>query len=100
MNKPTYYSAIQSLVPNAKAGVKTKGEKVTVIWEDERQQPTEEAIQNKLKELEDEYEKQAYARSRADAYDPIPEQLDQIYHDMDGWKAKVKAVKDKYPKPT
>ena len=100
MNKPTYYSAIQSLVPNAKAGVKTKGEKVTVIWEDERQQPTEEAIQNKLKELEDEYEKQAYARSRADAYDPIPEQLDQIYHDMDGWKKRIKAVKDKYPKPT
>ena len=98
MNKPTYYSAIQSLVPNAKAGVKTKGEKVTVIWEDERQQPTEEAIQNKLKELEDEYEKQAYARSRADAYDPIPEQLDQIYHDMDGWKKRIKAVKDKFPK--
>jgi len=53
----------------------------------------------KKKELEDEYEKQAYARARANSYDPIPEQLDQIYHDMDGWKAKVKAVKDKYPKP-
>ena len=56
-------------------------------------------IQAKLKELEDEYEKQSYARSRAESYDPIPEQLDQIYHDMDGWKAKIKAVKDKYPKP-
>ena len=41
-----------------------------------------------------------YQRDRASAYDPIPEQLDQIYWDMDGWKAKVKAVKDKYPKPT
>jgi len=41
-----------------------------------------------------------YQRDRVVAYDPIPEQLDQIYHDIDGWKAKVKAVKDKYPKPT
>jgi len=53
----------------------------------------------KKKELEDEYEKQAYARSRAVAYDPIPEQLDQIYHDMDGWKKRIKSVKDKFPKP-
>tara|TARA_R100001463_G_C3441827_1_gene212651 strand:+ start:395 stop:667 length:273 start_codon:yes stop_codon:yes gene_type:complete len=41
-----------------------------------------------------------YQRDRADAYDPIPEQLDQIYHDIDGWKAKIKSVKNKYPKPT
>jgi len=60
---------------------------------------TEEQIQAKLKELEDEYEKQAYARSRSEAYDPIPEQLDQIYHDIDGWKARIKSVKDKFPKP-
>ena len=38
-------------------------------------------------------------RDRAVAYDPIPEQLDQIYHDIDGWKKRIKAVKDKYPKP-
>ena len=30
----------------------------------------------------------------------IGEQLDMIYHDMDSWKAKIKAVKDKYPKPS
>ena len=61
--------------------------------------PSEAAIEAKSKELEDEYEKQAYSRARALAYDPIPEQLDQIYHDMDGWKARIKSVKDKYPKP-
>ena len=101
MNKPTYYSAIQSLVPNAKAGVKTKGEKVTVIWEDERQQPTEEAIQNKLKELEKQYADKEYQRKRLKEYNAIGlgEQLDMIYHDMDGWKARIKSIKDKYPKP-
>ena len=47
-----------------------------------------------------EYEKQDYARSRAVAYDPIPEQLDQIYHNMDNWKDRIKAVKAKFPKPS
>ena len=46
-----------------------------------------------------EYNSKKYQLDRAVAYDPISEQLDQIYHDMDGWKAKIKAVKDKYPKP-
>ena len=100
MSSPTYYDAILELVPNAKAGVNIKGDEIRINWEDEREQPTQKAIQAKLKELKEEYEKQAYARSRAMVYDPIPEQLDQIYHDMDGWKAKIKAVKDKYPKPT
>ena len=50
--------------------------------------------------LKAEWESKQYQRDRAVAhYDTIPEQLDQIYHDIDGWKAKIKAVKDKYPKP-
>ena len=27
------------------------------------------------------------------------DQLDMIYHDIEDWKAKVKAIKDKHPKP-
>ena len=46
-----------------------------------------------------EYLKVKYKDDRKMAYDPIPDQLDQIYHDMDGWKARIKSVKDKYPKP-
>ena len=61
---------------------------------------TKEQVQAKYDELIEEHKKLQYQRDRAVAYDPIPEQLDQIYHDMDGWKAKIKAVKDKYPKPT
>ena len=62
-------------------------------------EPTEKQIQAKLAELQADYDSKQYQRDRAVAYDPIPEQLDQIYHDMDGWKARIKAVKDKYPKP-
>ena len=60
----------------------------------------EDAVSKKEAELKSEYDALQYQRARADAYDPIPEQLDQIYHDIDGWKSKIKAVKDKYPKPT
>ena len=88
--------AILNLIPNAKFAI-NEG---VLIWDDEREQPTDEEIQAKLSELQAEYEANQYQRDRAVAYDPIPEQLDQIYHDIDGWKAKIKAVKDKYPKPT
>ncbi len=56
-------------------------------------------VKAKYDELKADFDSKQYQRERAVAYDPIPEQLDQIYHDIDGWKAKIKAVKDKYPKP-
>tara|TARA_B100001250_G_C19718932_1_gene752904 strand:+ start:707 stop:1033 length:327 start_codon:yes stop_codon:yes gene_type:complete len=62
--------------------------------------PSKEDLEKEIPVLQASIDAQAYARSRAKSYDPIPEQLDQIYHDIDGWKAKIKAVKDKYPKPT
>ena len=96
MINPTIHDALRAL--GCEGGWKIKNGEISG-WTCKTPQPSDKAIQAKLKELEDEYEKQAYARSRAKAYDPIPEQLDQIYHDMDGWKAKIKAVKDKYPKP-
>jgi hypothetical protein len=60
----------------------------------------EAKVAEEIKRLEAEYNSKQYQRDRAVAYDPIPEQLDQIYHDIDGWKAKIKAVKDKFPKPS
>ena len=53
----------------------------------------------KDKKLAEDYAKVKYKDDRKMAYDPIPEQLDQIYHDMDGWKARIKGIKDKFPKP-
>jgi hypothetical protein len=94
----TKFTAIHALVGGQISGP-INGPISEYKFRDGQTPPTEKAVQAKLKELEDEYKKQAYARSRADAYDPISEQLDQIYHDMDGWKAKIKSVKDKFPKP-
>lgn len=41
-----------------------------------------------------------YKQSRKDAYPNWQDQLDDIFHKgIAGWKSKIKAVKDKYPKP-
>ena len=95
--EPDKFDAILGLHPNARFVLQNG---VIDVWESEEPQPTEEAIKEKLTELQADYDSKKYQRDRAVAYDPIREQLDQIYHDMDGWKAKIKAVKDKYPKPT
>ena len=36
--------------------------------------------------------------TRRNAYGDIGEQLDEIYKDIDDWKARIKSIKDKYPK--
>ena len=41
-----------------------------------------------------------YQRDRAAEYPTWQDQLDKIYHSgIDAWKADIKAIKDKYPKP-
>ena len=40
-----------------------------------------------------------YAQKREQEYPSIQDQLDDIYHNgVDGWKATIKAIKDKHPK--
>ena len=57
------------------------------------------AITAKATELQAAYDAKAYARSRATAYPPITDQLDQIYHEgVDAWKATILAVKEEFPK--
>ena len=96
----TITEAILSLIPNSSFSI-TNNDFSTIVWssENKKPKPSIETINAEIERLKKEYEATQYQRDRAVAYDPIPEQLDQIYHDMDGWKAKIKAVKDKYPKP-
>lgn len=57
---------------------------------------------------EQEQQKQSYRLKRQAAYPPISEQLDMLWHALDQGKldkscdfyTQLKAVKDKYPKPT
>ena len=57
------------------------------------------AITAKATELKAEYDAKEYQRKRAQAYPPIADQLDTIYHKgIDAWKAQIAAVKQTYPK--
>jgi len=72
----------------------------TLEWNDtENAKPSESEINTKLAELTTQYEAKEYQHKRANEYPSIQAQLDDIYHNgVDGWKATIKAVKDKYPK--
>jgi len=49
--------------------------------------------------LQTAYDNNKYQRDRAEEYPSIVDQLDDIYHNgVDGWKATIKTVKDKFPK--
>ena len=51
--------------------------------------------------IDAEYAALEYSRNRAAEYPSIEDQLDTIYHSgVAGWKTKIKAIKDKYPKPS
>ena len=69
----------------------------TVTYEDGVTPIDESFVDAKVKELE---AIQAYQSKRVAEYPKIEEQLDKIYHSgIDAWKADIKAIKDKYPKP-
>ena len=64
--------------------------------------PTESECTNGLTALISAWdlENDSYKSKRSAEYPPIEEQLDKIYHSgVIAWKADIKAIKDKYPKP-
>ena len=69
-------------------------------WNDSKQpKPTESEVNAKCAELKTAYDNKKYQRDRAAEYPSVVDQLDDIYHNgIDGWKATIKATKDKYPK--
>ena len=44
------------------------------------------------------FSKNVVRSTRRIAYGDIGEQLDEIYKDIDGWKARIKSIKDANPK--
>ena len=90
--------AIRAINPSAKFTV--HGDNTDIIdWLKDTTPISESDIKNKIDELEADYNAKAYQRNRASEYPSIADQLDDIYHNgIDGWKATIKATKDKYPK--
>jgi len=92
----TKADALQSLRPGAQWVL--RGDDLE--WLDtEQAQPTESEITAEVARLQAEYDNNEYQRQRAQAYPPITDQLDQIYHEgLDAWKETISAVKAEYPK--
>ena len=90
--------AILAINPSAEVTVNAEDfEQIT--WLNGTPEISKEDIQAKQVELQTEYNNKKYQRDRANKYPSIVDQLDDIYHNgIDGWKATIKATKDKYPK--
>ena len=89
--------AIAAINPDAFCTSKWVDGVEVVTYEDGVTPIDESLVDAKVKELE---AIQAYQSKRKSEYPKIEEQLDKIYHSgIDAWKADIKAIKDKYPKP-
>ena len=95
IQEPTNIDAIVALRPGSEFNFNVAG----LDWLDEKTtKPTDEEIATKLAELK---AATKYKIQRANEYPLLEEQLDQIYHEgVDAWKASIKTIKDKYPKPS
>ena len=90
--------AIAAINPNAFCTSKIVDGVEVVTWEPGITPISDSDIAKKVAELE---AIQAYQSKRVAEYPPLEEQLDKIYHSgIDAWKADIKAIKDKYPKPS
>ena len=73
-----------------------------IIVYDGGSKPTEKECTDGLAALQAAWdlENNSYKSKRRAEYPSVVDQLDDIYHNgIDGWKATIKAIKDKYPKP-
>jgi hypothetical protein len=104
MINPTIHDALRAL--GCKGGWKIKNGEISG-WTCKTPQPSNEAIQEKLIELQADYDSKQYQRDRETSYPEIREQLDLLYHDMTAgkgdktgeWYKAVNKVKTDNPKP-
>ena len=73
-----------------------------LIVHDGGSKPTEKQCTDGLTALQAAWdlENDSYKSKRRSEYPSVVDQLDQIYNEgIDAWKATIKTIKDKYPKP-
>ena len=95
------FLVVRSLVGGAITCSQVDG-KSNFTFHDGQTPPTEEEIDAEIKRLNADYDAKKYQRDRQPEYPNIGDQLDALYHAGVFPKEmadKLKAVKDKYPKP-
>ena len=81
-----------AMIDDGTGAFKADGTKITLVQSD---------IDAARTTIDAEYAALEYSRNRAAEYPSIEDQLDTIYHSgVAGWKTTIKAIKDKYPKPS
>ena len=92
--------AIKKINPNAQFVIKGNDlDTCKITWHNGTTPIPKSEIEAKMVEVQADYDAKQYQRDRAEEYPSIVDQLDDIYHNgIDGWKATIKATKDKYPK--
>ena len=90
--------AILEINPNAEYNftIGEDGSISEIDWKNNTTPISMEEINVKANEIKN---REEYKFNRKNEYPSIKDQLDDIYHNgIDGWKATIKAAKDKYPK--
>ena len=67
-------------------------------WNLDIAQPTDAQLTEQESAADTEEANSVVRSTRRTAYGDIGEQLDEIYKDIDGWKARIKSIKDANPK--
>ena len=67
-------------------------------WSYDIAKPTDEQLASYNSAATTEENNIVIKRTRKSAYGDIGEQLDEIYKDIDAWKARIKSIKDANPK--
>jgi len=67
-------------------------------WSYDIAKPTDEQLNSYESAATTEENNNVIRATRKNAYGDIGEQLDEIYKDIDAWKARIKSIKDANPK--
>ena len=64
----------------------------------DKEKPSDAQLNSLSDNATKEYNNEVIRATRKEAYGDIGEQLDEIYKDIDAWKARIKKIKDDNPK--
>ena len=91
--------ALTKLYPEGAKFVQEGTEYSGLNWFDKRPKPTQKQLNDKVAELQADYDAKKYQRDRASAYPSWQDQMEYLFHlGYDGWKAELQKGKDEFPK--
>jgi len=93
-------AALESFDPNAEFRIEDNSiDKIEILKWTNGEVPTKDQIRDRIKVLQEEYNRKQYQRDRKTAYPSFAEQFDMLYHGgYDAWRQNITNIKNSYPK--